>query len=625
MSKFEIDEYNIHGFNLNGKTTGKLETTCPFCSHDRKKKKEKCATVYLDTDYFKCHHCMEEGQIHKYKRSQSSVTYKKPEEKGNKQFPQEVLDFYKEHRGISEETLNDAPIFYTKEWMPKAGKEVPTIVYKYEFFGEHINNKYRAKNKDFKFESGCELSLYNIDNIKGKKEAIVVEGEEDVLAFWEAGYTNVVSVPNGFPKPSDRELDLKYLNDDVYEVFDNIDKIIIAVDNDENGRHGARELVRRFGAEKCYLIDFKEHKDASEYLVKKSKEELAQALIQAKPVPLDDVYTINDFNESLDNFWINGSKKGMTVDLPSLDKGYSIEWKQYTLLVAPPQSGKSDVVDHIALKLALKYDVKTAFCSIENEPFYFHYDKIYKKLAGRKPSRDEVGGADVNNIKDFIADNIYHVKFENRYKLDKVLAKFEELVKRKGVRFFVIDPFNKVRLDGVSRSDVNQYTEEYHIMIDEFCKKNDVHVFLVVHPTKMKKEENSNKYVMPDGYAIKGGGEHFDMSYNILGMVRDFEMDYVHMRTLKVKFQHIGSAGVDAFFKWNKVNGRFADFEDKDPTMTFSYRDFNFDFSNWITGDIDDEIERETIKTYGNNNNEIINNEDVYEHRLGDDDDTVPF
>ena len=73
-------------------------------------------------------------------------------------------------------------------------------------------------------------------------------------------------------------------------------------------------------------------------------------------------------------------------------------------------------------------------------------------------------------------------------------------------------------------------------MLDEFVTKYNAHIFLVVHPIKIKLKESSKKtFLMPTAYEIKGGGEHFDMAYNIIGMVKDYEYNLIHIRTLKWK------------------------------------------------------------------------------------------
>ena len=47
--------------------------------------------------------------------------------------------------------------------------------------------------------AGAEKILYGLNDIAGKEEVIIVEGEIDKLSLEEAGLTNAVSVPDGAP------------------------------------------------------------------------------------------------------------------------------------------------------------------------------------------------------------------------------------------------------------------------------------------------------------------------------------------------------------------------------------------------------------------------------------------
>ena len=69
-----------------------------------------------------------------------------------------------------------------------------------------INIKSRTKDKKFLQEKNATKCLYNIDMLKKHwedvaiKSVIFVEGEMDVLALYEAGFKNVVSLPDGAPQ-----------------------------------------------------------------------------------------------------------------------------------------------------------------------------------------------------------------------------------------------------------------------------------------------------------------------------------------------------------------------------------------------------------------------------------------
>lgn len=583
INGFEVDEFNVHGIPSKAKVH-----TCPKCSHNRKKYKDKCMSVYWDTGLGSCNHCGETTQLHTYKKKNQIKEYKKPVQKQTADISDEVLIYFSEHRGISEQTLIDLKVSEGKKWMPKAKSEIQVIEFNYYLHGELINIKSRGKDKDFKFEKDCELILYNLDSVIGKSWCVIVEGEPDACAVHESGIKNVISVPNGFtlPRPDGTSTIVTNYLDDYYHVFENMDKIILAVDNDEAGQEGQKELIRRFGAEKCFIVDFEDCKDANDYLLKHGKENLANQITLAKQVPLDGVVTISDVEQELKDFWINGAPKGMVIDLEGFDDCASFVFKQYTLLVSAPGSGKSDFIDHIVAKLSINYGLKTAVCSTENQPIHFHYDKIVKKILGYRPSKESINSNSVNNTLSFIKEHYYHVETEGRFYLEDVLSKFRELVMRKGVRIFILDPFNKIKLKKTDRKDVNAYTEEYHLMLDEFCKKHDCHIFLVLHPIKLSKKEGSDKtFIMPTAYDCKGGGEHFDMSYNIIGMVRDYEHNLVKIRTLKWKFQHLGTSGIDNWYGWNINNGRYTAFDGYFDENSIDKPSIVYNNRSWLTNE----------------------------------------
>lgn len=583
INGFEIEQYNVLGIPAKAKSA-----ICPKCSHNRKpqNQKQKCMSVFWDTGLGQCNHCGERIQLHTYKKKNSDVVYQKPKpiSQNKSDFNEVYINYYKEYRAISKSVLKAVKIGFSKQWMPKAQKEIDVIEYRYFLHGELINIKYRGKNKDFMFEKGCEQIPYGMDDVIGEDWCVIVEGEEDKHSFYEAGIKNCISVPNGFTLPREdgtSTINTSYL-DRVYPVFEKMEKIILAVDNDTAGKHGEKELIRRFGAEKCYLVDFGNVKDANDFLKKHGKEALKKLIDSAEQVPLEGVVTVNDIWDDLEDFWINGAPKGFTIGVPEFDEVASFSMQQHTLITSAPNSGKSDFLDHLLVKLAIKYKHKIGVCSTENRPLKFHYDKLIRKIRGLRPTKYQTKDEDVIECKKFVENHFFHVEKTGRYFLQDVLSKFAELVKRKGCRWFVLDPFNKITLKDF-KGNINEYTAEYHNLIDEFTTKYDAHVFLVLHPTKLPLKDGSKKtFIMPTAYNIKGGGEHFDMAYNIFGIVRDYDLNLVHVRTLKWKFQHEGTAGKDIYFGWNINNGRYTTPDDDFDIDTNPHPSFVWDNSNWL-------------------------------------------
>ena len=440
--------------------------------------------------------------------------------------------------------------------MPQTQKTENVIKFNYFVGGQLTNVKYRDGRKNFKLYKGAEKVFYNIDSIVGYEYCVIVEGEMDVLALHESGITNVISVPNGATLNSNN---LDYL-DNCIDYFEDKEKIILAVDSDEAGQALQTELIRRLGSEVCYITTFDDCKDANEYLLKHGKEKLTNRITSAKPVPLENVTTFRDIEDEITDFVRNGFKPGFQVGLPNFDEIFSTYTGQFITVTGIPSSGKSDFVDQMIVGYNQNYGWKTAFASPENVPTYLHAHKLMRKVWQGMPSKDDIGKDRWNQVAEHCNSNFFHIDME-RYTLESVLRKAAELVKRKGIKCLVIDPFNKVRDVDSKTEDVNRYTMEYLQKIEIFAKKYDVLVFIVAHPTKMYKDKDG-KIEEPTMYNIKGGGEWYDASYHGLLVHRDYEAKTVKAKVLKVKFQNLGENGAEAHFKWEPKSGCFIPHEE---------------------------------------------------------------
>jgi twinkle protein len=555
VNNTEINGFLIDTFNRYDLEEGKTQGICPLCSSDRKPKNEKakCASYDWERGLGTCHNCNKSFQLHTYQRKGSSEkVYIKPpvkEQVEEMQISQPVVNWFSA-RGISKETLYELQISEGKEFMPQTGKEENAIHFNYFVGDQLVNIKYRDGKKNFKLYKGAEKVFYNINSIVGFEYCVIVEGEMDVLALHEAGVTNVVSVPNGATLNTNN---LEYL-DSCIDYFEDKEKIILAVDSDAAGQALQAELIRRLGSEVCYLASFEDCKDANEYLLKYGKEKLSQRISQARPVPLENVKTFKDIEDDVTDFVRNGFKPGFQVGLDNFDSIFSTYTGQFITVTGIPSSGKSDFVDQMVIGYNANYGWKTAFASPENQPTYLHAHKLMRKTWGDMPSPEDINGDKWNQVAGHVNDSYYFIDME-RYTLESVLRKGAELVKRKGIKCLVIDPFNKVRAQDAS-GDVNVYTLEYLQQIEIFAKKYDVLVIVVAHPTKMYKDKDG-KIEEPTMYNIKGGGEWYDASYHGLLVHRDYEAKTVKCKVLKVKFQNLGENGAEAHFKWEPRSGCF--------------------------------------------------------------------
>jgi len=557
MNTTEINGFKIDTFNQYDLEVGKKEGVCPLCSHNRKpeNRKAKCAMYDWERGLGTCMNCDQVFQLHTFQRKgETNKDYVKPEWKNEVMLSDKAVKWF-ESRAISQSTLIKMKITEGKEWMPQTSKEENTIQFNYFINNELINIKYRDGRKNFKLVKGAEKIFYNIDSTVGHDYVVIVEGEMDALSFVEDKVESVVSVPNGATL---NRLNLDYL-DNCIEYFEDKKKIIIAVDQDEAGQNLQQELIRRFGAEVCYTLSFGDLKDANEYLMGYGGGMLRRLIDEAAPVPLENVITLNDVNDELKEFIEEGFKPGYQVGLDNFDSIFSTYTGQFITVTGVPSSGKSDFVDRMVVGYQMKYGWKTAFASPENKPTFLHAHKLMRKVGNWMPKKQDIGSDKWNAVTSLVNDNFYFIENE-RYDLDAVLSKGAELVKRKGIKCLVIDPYNKVKMNGASAMSIPDATMEYLTRVEAFAKKYDVLVIIVAHPTKMYKKDDGT-IDEPTMYSIKGGGEWYDASYHGLLVHRDYNNKTVKVKVLKVKFQNLGENQAEAHFKWDHTSGDYIPFE----------------------------------------------------------------
>ena len=404
-------------YDLEFSKTGENLGTCPECSEHRKNKKAKCFSFNVKKGAGYCSHC--ESRFVEFKPHGDKVFIRPSFDDTFKTLKPEWVDNFLAKRGISERVLNKMKISERKVWMPQSNKEEQVVAYPYFINDELVNVKYRGANKSFKMESGAELCWYNYDAIIGAKELIIQEGEIDVLSFMEAGIENCISVPNGANIGK-----MEYFDSSIH-LLDKVERFYICVDNDEKGIELRYELIRRLGADKCFICDLKQYKDANEYLLGEGKESLLNVIKEAKNPKIDGVFELRDFDNELDVLFDEGMKPGKTIGVNFLDEWVTWELGRFAVWTAAPSAGKSEMVDFVNIKLNLLYGWKVAYFSPENFPMQNHGAKIIEKLIGSNFSKHNMSEDAYLTAKEHIRENFFWVNPEQN-DIDTILSKFKK-------------------------------------------------------------------------------------------------------------------------------------------------------------------------------------------------------
>ena len=569
-----MKDYSDFGIQIpSGKTRGKLKVFCPQCHETRHDKRDKSLSVDLDKGVWNCHYCGWGGTINvsdyddspegkqrwmeqqpwynPHRLRKQKPVYKKPVQRQTAPLSEKAIAWFK-GRGISLDTLTACKVTEGMEWMPQKNKEWNTVQFNYYLNGELINTKFRTGDKCFKLCSGAQLIPYLIDNIKGQKECIITEGEIDALSFYEVGFHNVISVPNG------ANANLDYLDDFIEDYFDDKDTIFIASDTDTKGIELRDELLRRFGAERCRIVEYGQGcKDANEHLMQYGAASLKQALLSAPEIKLEGVFTVSDFEESLDALFEHGMQRGVTIGHLCFDRLCSFETKRLLTVTGIPGSGKSEFIDEIAERLNMRYGWRFAYFSPENAPLAYHASKLIEKFTGKKFSKETLTFGEYKMVKQHLETDFFFISPKEDYRLETILERAKFLVRRKGIKALVIDPYNRLEdeSDGMSET---KYISRQLDRLTNFAQQNDVLVILMAHPTKQTKNKDG-VIEAPTLYDISGSAHFYNKTDFGIVVHRNRVENTVEVIVQKVKFRHLGEVGT-ALFKYNINNGRYTDY-----------------------------------------------------------------
>ena len=543
---------------IKGSQTGVKKTTCPVCSHTRKKKKDPCLYVNFDSGVAKCYNC-HRLSFRDSEPVKTERTYELPSQdwQNYTKLHDKIVEFC-ESRRITQKTLIEFGVTQEPVYMPQRQSKVNSLVFNYFENQTIVNKKYRDLKKNFTQSKGGKPIFYNINSIIGCEKVYIVEGEFDVLAMYEAGYKNVISLPSGANDNDDYWLNSKpYLKD--------VKHFVLAVDNDEKGKAIREKIAHRLGKHKCTYIEWS-GKDANDDLITL---DIFNSLKSEKRFPVTGTFNFEDLQSSVMEFYRNGLPNTLAPKkraFGNLSKVFSTMQGQMTVVTGIPSHGKSNFLEWYVLNLIHEYDVKCSFFSPEHNPMGLHMTNFMQKAIG-KPFFGTVDGVERMNEEDisrfgrWSKDRLYFTAggAGERVDWDWIISKFEEQIFNFGINIFVVDAWNKVQLPPGQSG--KEGIDTVLTRLTAFCQQNNVQLFLVAHPTKMRKND-VGKYELPQLYDVSGSADFRNQTHNGFAIYRNFpdgedpagSTDFYNQKT-KMSFQ--GEINEAVKFRYHLPTARY--------------------------------------------------------------------
>ena len=566
-----------HGISLRRYEAGDSKTLCPQCTHTRRNKKDPCLSVTLDLDggaVWKCHNCEWTGNVPGRSNGVAFHSQNPPLVKPNYEatvLPEKVITWFK-GRGISEPILKRNSVGYGLHYIPGAGQEVTCIQFPYKRNGETVNVKYRDGEKNFSQVKDAEKIFYGLDDIQGCKEIIITEGEVDKFSLEEAGFCNVLSVPDGAPAVvkdgvMNPENDAKFsyiwnCRDELAEV----EKIILAADNDGPGRALTEELARRLGRERCWRVTWPSindapRKDANEVLVFDGPGVLREVIDNAKPYPIKSLHDVDAFELETLALYEHGPQRALSTGWLALDPYMKIREGELSIVTGLTGVGKSEFVDALMVNLATQYGWRFAVCSFEN-PVPEHISKLAEKHLGQPfwgGPTPRMGEADLRGAMQWLREHFYFIRADDEAPtIDWLLETAPAAVIRHGVRGLVIDPYNEIEHKRPVGMNETEYVSQILGKVKRFAQAHGCHVWFVAHPAKMYRDKD-RKIPVPTLYDISGSANWANKAD--LGVVVHREWvegtTPVQIHIKKVRFKSVGKIGI-VDFNYDRATGRYS-------------------------------------------------------------------
>lgn len=555
-------------------------TTCPNCSPHRKaaNRNKPCLSVKLDDRggaVWNCHHCGWNGNV---PGARDGTPYPDRQErrpvKAAKQPPSKpvrppgLLKWFAA-RGIGEDTIDELGIYVGKQWFPQIEAEDRAIIFPYRSGGKVVNNKYRSKDKHFRQDKDAEKVLYNIDSVVDDDVVMFVEGEMDVAACMEAGYRQVVSLPEGAPPPN-AKLDDPHAHDRRFEALANcweriepIKRYIIAGDSDEAGQRLRAEYARRLGKEKCWKVTWPgDCKDAGDCLQQHGAARLQACVDNAIGWPIAGLFQIEP--GTLRRLRDTEPERLFSTGWESIDELFKIPLGHLMVVTGIPSHGKSEFIDALAINTARNYGWSWALCSPEN-PMADHAGKLVEKFLDKPMYQYEPGLEVATNSELGVGEAWLNRHFtfirqdgDNPLNLDFVLDRAHVAVMRHGVRGVVVDPYNEIEHYLPRNTNESQYQSGFLARCRKFAARHDVLFVIIAHPTKLGKNSDGSSPV-PGMYDISGSAHWKNKADIGLTVYKPGDVpNCADIYLEKIRLRRWGRAG-NRRLPWDPITGRYYD------------------------------------------------------------------
>ena len=274
------------------------------------------------------------------------------------------------------------------------------------------------------------------------------------------------------------------------------------------------------------------------------QEPLKETIDLAEPFPIEGVITGNDVRDDIHRLYLSGIERGEELGELGVNfcKMCTFKTSMLYTITGIPSHGKSTMINYWEVLLAATKGWKFAIFSPEHYPLEYFIYKYAEMLVGMpffEGQNPRMNKMTLDKAIDFVNEHFYFIRPEGeQFTLDKILEVGRQLVFRYGVRGFTIDPWNTVEHDFKGLTET-QYIEKALNKLTIYKQVNDLCIFLIAHPTKIRKTEGV--FDVPSLYDISGSSNFYNKTDFGITIYRNFLTGFTELYVQKVKFKNLGT------------------------------------------------------------------------------------
>jgi hypothetical protein len=276
----------------------------------------------------------------------------------------------------------------------------------------------------------------------------------------------------------------------------------------------------------------------------------------------DGIYYVSEFADRIMRLYESGMKGGVSTGKAALDWHYTVKLKQWTVITGQPSAGKSAFLDDLLYNLAMLHEWRFAITSAENQPLERHAAQLMALYAGEPFGKGDIPRMSVKTAERAMEWLDKHFVFvlpdEGGSTVAGILERVHWVYGQQALQGVVIDPWNELEHRRPAGMSETEYVSQSLTRMRRFARSNDLHLWLVAHPTKLQKDPGTKNYPVPTLYDISGSAHFRNKADMGLSLWRDLtnEKSPVQIHVQKVRYRECGRPGKCELYM-DVVTGRY--------------------------------------------------------------------